>query len=59
VTPQQYNVLRILRGAGEEGIPTLEIAERNKSLDSGGYLLGDEVEIDIQLEALREPQPAR
>ena len=28
VTPQQYNVLRILRGAGEEGIPTLEIAAR-------------------------------
>jgi hypothetical protein len=26
VTPQQYNVLRILRGAGAEGIPTLEIA---------------------------------
>jgi DNA-binding MarR family transcriptional regulator len=28
LTPQQYNVLRILRGAGEEGLPTLEIAER-------------------------------
>jgi len=28
VTPQQYNVLRILRGAGSEGLPTLEIAER-------------------------------
>ena len=28
VTPQQYNVLRILRGAGEEGIPTLDIADR-------------------------------
>jgi DNA-binding MarR family transcriptional regulator len=25
---QQYNVLRILRGAGETGLPTLEIAER-------------------------------
>src|SRR3954451_14343222 len=25
---QQYNVLRILRGAGEQGLPTLEIAER-------------------------------
>ena len=25
---QQYNVLRILRGAGAEGIPTLAIAER-------------------------------
>lgn len=28
ITPQQYNVLRILRGAGEEGLPTLEIGER-------------------------------
>jgi DNA-binding MarR family transcriptional regulator len=28
VTLQQYNVLRILRGAGDEGLPTLEIAHR-------------------------------
>lgn len=28
ITPQQYNVLRILRGAGDRGLPTLEIAER-------------------------------
>ncbi|MEM1202302.1 MAG: MarR family transcriptional regulator [Acidobacteriota bacterium] len=28
ITQQQYNVLRILRGAGEEGLPTLAIAER-------------------------------
>ena len=28
ITGQQYNVLRILRGAGETGLPTLEIAER-------------------------------
>jgi MarR family transcriptional regulator, organic hydroperoxide resistance regulator len=28
ITLQQYNVLRILRGAGEEGLPTLEIASR-------------------------------
>lgn len=28
LSSQQYNVLRILRGAGEAGIPTLEIAER-------------------------------
>jgi DNA-binding MarR family transcriptional regulator len=28
VTPQQYNVLRILRGAGPDGLPTLEIADR-------------------------------
>jgi DNA-binding MarR family transcriptional regulator len=28
LTLQQYNVLRILRGAGPEGLPTLEIAAR-------------------------------
>lgn len=28
VTLQQYNVLRIIAGAGEAGIPTLDIAER-------------------------------
>ena len=28
LTIQQYNVLRILRGAGESGLPTLEIGER-------------------------------
>jgi DNA-binding MarR family transcriptional regulator len=28
ITIQQYNVLRILRGAGEKGLPTLDIAER-------------------------------
>jgi DNA-binding MarR family transcriptional regulator len=28
LTTQQYNVLRILRGAGETGLPTLEIRQR-------------------------------
>jgi len=28
ISPEQYNVLRILRGADEHGLPTLEIAER-------------------------------
>jgi DNA-binding MarR family transcriptional regulator len=28
VTMQQYNVLRILRGAGDRGLPTLEVAKR-------------------------------
>ena len=28
ITPQQYNVLRILRGAGASGLPTLDIVER-------------------------------
>jgi MarR family transcriptional regulator, organic hydroperoxide resistance regulator len=28
ITPQQYNVLRILRGAGPAGLPTLDIGAR-------------------------------
>ena len=28
ITLQQYNVLRILRGGGDEGVPTLHISER-------------------------------
>ena len=28
ISLQQYNVLRILRGAGKQGIPTLDIADR-------------------------------
>ncbi|HEX2675652.1 MAG TPA: hypothetical protein VHM19_03410, partial [Polyangiales bacterium] len=28
ITVQQYNVLRILRGAGETGLPTLAIRDR-------------------------------
>lgn len=28
ITLSQYNVLRILRGAGDEGLPTLDVAER-------------------------------
>lgn len=28
ITMQQYNVLRILRGAGEAGLPTLAIGDR-------------------------------
>jgi DNA-binding MarR family transcriptional regulator len=28
ISPEQYNVLRILKGAEDQGLPTLEIAER-------------------------------
>lgn len=28
ISGQQYNVLRILRGAGEKGLPTLDVADR-------------------------------
>ncbi len=35
ITAQQYNVLRILRGAGKEGLPTLGIAARMIEADPG------------------------
>jgi DNA-binding MarR family transcriptional regulator len=50
VTIQQYNVLRILRGAGEAGLPTLAIRDRMveeaagitrllDKLETGGYVV--------------------
>jgi len=44
VTVQQYNVLRILRGAGGEGLPTLEIAERMIERSPGITRLLDRLE---------------
>lgn len=44
ITPQQYNVLRILRGAGEEGVPTLAIAERMMERTPGVTRLIDRLE---------------
>ncbi len=35
LTPAQYNVLRILRGAGAEGLPTLAIRDRLVDLSPG------------------------
>jgi DNA-binding MarR family transcriptional regulator len=35
ITTQQYNVLRILRGAGKQGLPTLAISERMIEADPG------------------------
>jgi DNA-binding MarR family transcriptional regulator len=45
ITPQQYNVLRILRGAGDEGLPTLEIAERMIEQTPGITRLIDRLEL--------------
>ncbi|HYH07410.1 MAG TPA: MarR family transcriptional regulator [Thermoanaerobaculia bacterium] len=45
LTTQQYNVLRILRGAGREGLPTLEIAERMVEQTPGITRLVDRLEI--------------
>jgi DNA-binding MarR family transcriptional regulator len=44
ITAQQYNVLRILRGAGERGLPTLEIAERMIETTPGITRLIDRLE---------------
>jgi len=44
VTLQQYNVLRILRGAGSEGLPTLAIAERMIERTPGVTRLIDRME---------------
>ncbi|GMR14202.1 MAG: MarR family transcriptional regulator [Gemmatimonadota bacterium] len=44
ITPQQYNVLRILRGAGENGVPTLTIADRMVERSPGVTRLLDRLE---------------
>jgi DNA-binding MarR family transcriptional regulator len=44
ITVQQYNVLRILRGAGTQGLPTLEIAQRMVEQTPGITRLIDRLE---------------
>ena len=44
ITLQQYNVLRILRGAGARGLPTLDIAERMVEQTPGITRLIDRLE---------------
>jgi DNA-binding MarR family transcriptional regulator len=44
VSIEQYNVLRILRGAGERGLPTLEIAARLLEKNPGITRLIDKLE---------------
>lgn len=44
ITLQQYNVLRILRGAGDAGSPTLDIAERMLERTPGITRLLDRLE---------------
>jgi len=44
VTLPQYNVLRILRGAGSEGLPTLAIAERMIEMTPGITRMLDRME---------------
>ncbi|HEU0121691.1 MAG TPA: MarR family transcriptional regulator [Bryobacteraceae bacterium] len=44
ISVEQYNVLRILRGAGEKGLPTLEIAARLLEQNPGITRLLDKLE---------------
>jgi DNA-binding MarR family transcriptional regulator len=44
VTLQQYNVLRILRGAGDAGLPTLAVADRMIEQTPGVTRLMDRLE---------------
>lgn len=44
VTLQQYNVLRILKGAGDAGLPTLEVAQRMVEQTPGVTRLLDRLE---------------
>jgi DNA-binding MarR family transcriptional regulator len=59
ITPQQYNVLRILRGAGPDGIPTLEIAARMIEKTPGITRLLDRLEAKGLVRRRRCPKDRR
>jgi DNA-binding MarR family transcriptional regulator len=59
ITLQQYNVLRILRGAGPEGLPTLEIADRMVERAPGITGLMDRLEARNLVKRLRCPRDRR
>lgn len=59
ITLQQYNVLRILRGAGETGLPTLEIAERMIEQTPGITRLLDRLEVKKLVKRERCPTDRR
>jgi DNA-binding MarR family transcriptional regulator len=59
ITAQQYNVLRILRGAGVEGLPTLEIAERMIEQAPGITRLLDRLETKRLVHRERCPEDRR
>lgn len=59
ITPQQFNVLRILRGAGPDGIPTLAIAERMIEEAPGITRLLDRLEAKGMVRRQRCPEDRR
>lgn len=59
ITLQQYNVLRILRGAGAAGLPTLEIAHRMVEQTPGITRLLDRLEAKALVRRERCPSDRR
>ncbi len=59
ITLQQSNVLRILRGAGEEGLPTLEVAARMIEETPGITRLLDRLEAKALIRRQRCPKDRR
>jgi DNA-binding MarR family transcriptional regulator len=59
ITFQQYNVLRILRGAGADGLPTLEIVERMVEKTPGITRLIDRLEATRLVERERREDDRR
>ena len=59
ITLQQYNVLRILRGGGTDGVPTLEVAERMVEQTPGITRLLDRLEAKGFVKRQRCPKDRR
>ena len=59
VSPTQYNVLRILRGAGDAGLPCRAIAERMITRDPDITRLLDRLERDGLITRTRDTQDRR
>ncbi len=59
LTPEQYNVLRILRGAEPEGLPTLVIGRRMITRASNVTRIIDRLEVKGLLIRRREPSDRR
>jgi DNA-binding MarR family transcriptional regulator len=59
ITVQQFNVLRILRGAGADGLPTLEVADRMIEQTPGVTRLLDRMEAKDLVRRQRCPKDRR
>lgn len=59
ITLQQYNVLRILRGAGAAGLPTLDVAARMIEQAPGITRLMDRLEAKTLVRRVRCPRDRR